>query len=197
MNFKGEDFSACVVNHNQAITLGLSGGRQRTSISACLTFLSTWFTLQFWDHLASFPRFPIAEERDYTIVWLGCWFVQQYSQLNQVGRRTWLSRSDHIAFYRAQVFGWLVFDSITLHLQQKTILMEDKNQISFTCSLRTWGYGLKKVGIGKIWLCLFLHRFHREMGDGRISPASGVTAVEAKLANLVQSNFISLLATFW
>lgn len=42
----------------------------------------------------------------------------------------------------------------------------------------------------------FFHTFHREMGDRRISPASGVTAVEAKLAILVQSDFTSLLATF-
>lgn len=35
------------------------------------------------------------------------------------------------------------------------------------------------------------------MGDERISQASGVTAIEAKLANLVQSDFVSLLATFW
>lgn len=34
MNFKGEEFSACVVNHNQAITLGLFGGKQRTSITS-------------------------------------------------------------------------------------------------------------------------------------------------------------------
>nr|XP_014431685.2 EF-hand calcium-binding domain-containing protein 6-like [Pelodiscus sinensis] len=37
------------------------------------------------------------------------------------------------------------------------------------------------------------HKFHRE---GGISPASTLTAVEAKLANLFQSDFLSLLATF-
>ncbi|XP_044875314.1 EF-hand calcium-binding domain-containing protein 6-like isoform X4 [Mauremys mutica] len=37
------------------------------------------------------------------------------------------------------------------------------------------------------------HKFHRE---GSISPASTLTAVEAKLANLFQSDFLSLLATF-
>ncbi|XP_005282043.2 EF-hand calcium-binding domain-containing protein 6-like isoform X2 [Chrysemys picta bellii] len=37
------------------------------------------------------------------------------------------------------------------------------------------------------------HKFHRE---GSISPASTLTAIEAKLANLFQSDFLSLLATF-
>ncbi|XP_069487607.1 EF-hand calcium-binding domain-containing protein 6-like [Ambystoma mexicanum] len=37
------------------------------------------------------------------------------------------------------------------------------------------------------------HKFHRE---GGISPATTMTAVEAKLANLFQSDFLSLLATF-
>ncbi|XP_068124872.1 EF-hand calcium-binding domain-containing protein 6-like [Hyperolius riggenbachi] len=37
------------------------------------------------------------------------------------------------------------------------------------------------------------HRFHRE---GAISPASTLTAVEARLANLFQSDFLALLATF-
>nr|XP_048703904.1 EF-hand calcium-binding domain-containing protein 6-like isoform X1 [Caretta caretta]XP_048703905.1 EF-hand calcium-binding domain-containing protein 6-like isoform X1 [Caretta caretta] len=37
------------------------------------------------------------------------------------------------------------------------------------------------------------HKFHRE---GSISPASTLTAIEAKLSNLFQSDFLSLLATF-
>ncbi|XP_075142809.1 EF-hand calcium-binding domain-containing protein 6-like [Leptodactylus fuscus] len=37
------------------------------------------------------------------------------------------------------------------------------------------------------------HRFHR---DGAISPSSTLTAVEARLANLFQSDFLALLATF-
>lgn len=37
------------------------------------------------------------------------------------------------------------------------------------------------------------HRFHRE---GAISPSSTLTAVEARLANLFQSDFLALLATF-
>lgn len=72
LSFKGEDFCACVVNNNEAINLGSFGGMQRTSKSAYLILHSTWFALQFWGHLASFPRPPIAEERDYTVAWLGC-----------------------------------------------------------------------------------------------------------------------------
>ncbi|XP_043920865.1 EF-hand calcium-binding domain-containing protein 6-like [Protopterus annectens] len=37
------------------------------------------------------------------------------------------------------------------------------------------------------------HRFHR---DGNISPATTVTAIEAKLANMFHSDFLSLLGTF-
>lgn len=61
---------------------------------------------------------------------------KQYSHLSLGGRRTWLTRHDHIALYIAQVFSWLVFDSTTSVVAAEEILMEDKNQIGFTCSLR-------------------------------------------------------------
>ncbi|CAN2388670.1 EF-hand domain pair [Pristimantis euphronides] len=48
-------------------------------------------------------------------------------------------------------------------------------------------------GITHKILCDPNHRFHRE---GAISPSSTLTAVEARLTNLFQSDFLALLATF-
>lgn len=154
MPCKGEAFCLCVVNNNQALTLGPSDQRYWSSkkflfnFSFCLVCSSVQFG-------TIYPHLPDSKSRwgRRDPILLAGWdadLCRQYLLLSQDGRGIWLTRAVVIIFTHARFFVWCVFAStISLATKENRKMKEEKSVLYVVSVIE--GIGWKKMG--KIWLC--------------------------------------------